>query len=84
MAFARRAARALQWTGPLELEFALRRAPGDAEANPVLHAAHCRLPGWSASAAWAGLNLPALYAAWYRVKPDETSGPERAEVHQLS
>ncbi|WP_230970983.1 efflux RND transporter permease subunit [Nitrogeniibacter aestuarii] len=28
--------------------------------------------------------LPALYAAWYRVKPDETSGPERAEVHQLS
>jgi len=28
--------------------------------------------------------LPALYAAWYRVKPDETSGVGRAAAQQLS
>ena len=66
LTLARRAARELNWTGPLEFEFGVKRSPGDTVRYPVLSAVHCRLPSWSASAAWAGLNLPALYEEFAR------------------
>lgn len=66
LALARRAARELNWTGPLEFEFGIKRGPGETDGYPLLSAVHCRLPSWSASAAWAGLNLPALYEGFVR------------------
>ncbi|MDJ0740783.1 MAG: hypothetical protein QNJ91_13790 [Gammaproteobacteria bacterium] len=66
LSLARRAARELDWTGPLEFEFGIKRSHGATEGYPMLRAVHCRLPGWSAAAAWAGLNLPALYAEFAR------------------
>ena len=66
LTLARRAARELNWTGPLEFEFGIKRSPGETDGYPILSAVHCRLPSWSASAAWAGLNLPALYEEFSR------------------
>ena len=66
LGLARHAARELNWTGPLEFEFGIRRSPGGTDGYPVINAVHCRLPSWSASVARAGLNLPALYEEFVR------------------
>jgi carbamoyl-phosphate synthase large subunit len=47
---------ALNWRGPLELEFI--RAHGSARLNLI--EVNCRFPSWILLTAWAGCNLPAL------------------------
>jgi carbamoyl-phosphate synthase large subunit len=47
---------ALNWRGPLELEFI--RAHGSTRLNLI--EVNCRFPSWVLLTAWAGCNLPAL------------------------